>query len=159
MQLIPMPLGPINPDVEHMVVGAVLFAPVYFLVRRMVLRLNRVLETRATILEGVTGGPAAELRHEAERIRAEQDAMLSEARREAAQVRQQAREEGAALIAAAREDGVRERDEVLAGGKAGIKAERASADAELRGHVSELASALASRIVGEPVSAVSGSGR
>ncbi|MFF1692341.1 hypothetical protein ACFVXC_01775 [Streptomyces sp. NPDC058257] len=159
MQLIPMQLGPINPDVEHLVVGAVLFGPLYFLVRRMILRLNRVLEERATLLEGVTGGPGAQLRREAERIRAEHEATLAEARREAAQVRQQAREEGAALIAAAREDGGHERDEVLAGGKDRIEAERASAEIELRLQVSELASALASRIVGEPLGAASGSGR
>ncbi|GAA3123602.1 hypothetical protein ACFQ0X_07910 [Streptomyces rectiviolaceus] len=159
MQLIPMQLGPINPDVESLAVGVVLFGSLYVFVRRMVLRVNRVLEERATILEGVTGGPAAELRREAERIRAEHEATLAEARHEAAQVRQQAREEGAALIAAAREDGVRERDEVLAGGKAGIETERVSAEAELRGHVSELASELASRIVGEPLAAATGSGR
>ncbi|MFH8489081.1 F0F1 ATP synthase subunit B family protein [Streptomyces longisporoflavus] len=154
-----MPLGPINPDVEHMVVAAMLFGPLYFFVRRMVLRLNRVLEDRATILEEVTGGQAAELRREAEEIRAAREAMLSEARREAARVRQRALEEGAALIAAAREDGVRERGEVLADGKAGIEAERLAADTELRFHVPELASVLASRIVGEPVAATTGSGR
>lgn len=159
MQLIPMPLGPINPDVENLVVGAVLFGSLYVFVRRVILRVNRVLEERATLLEGVTGGPAAELRREAERIRAEREAMLAEARREAAQVRQRAREEGAALISAAREDGVRDRDEVLAGGKAAIEAERVSAETELRGHVPELASDLASRIVGEPVAAATGSGR
>lgn len=159
MQLIPMQLGPINPEVEHLAVGAVLFGSLYVFVRRMILRVNGVLEQRATLLEGVTGGPAAELRREAERIRAEREATLAEARREAAQVRQRAREEGAALISAAREDGVRERDEVLTGGKAAIKAERVSAEAELRGQVPELASELASRIVGEPVAAATGSGR
>lgn len=159
MQLIPMPLGPINPDVESLAVGAVLFGSLYVFVRRMILHVNRVLEERATILEGVTGGPAAELRREAERIRAEQATALAEARHEAAQIRQRARGEGAALIAAAREDGVRERDEVVSGGKAGIEAERVSADAELRLHVSELASELASRIVGEPVATATGSGR
>ncbi|MEU5952649.1 hypothetical protein [Streptomyces sp. NPDC047525] len=159
MQLIPMPLGPINPEVEHLAVGAVLFGSLYLFIRRMILRVNRVLEVRATILEGVTGGPAAELRREAERIRADQEATLAEARHEAALVRQRAREEGAALIAAARADGARERDEVLTSGKAAIEAERAAADAELRGHVSQLASGLASRIVGEPVAAGTGSGR
>ncbi|GAA1900268.1 F0F1 ATP synthase subunit B [Streptomyces durmitorensis] len=159
MQLIPMPLGPINPEVEHLAVGAVLFGSLYLFIRRMILRVNRVLEVRATILEGVTGGPAAELRREAERIAAYRETVLAEARHEAALVRQRAREEGAALIAAARADGARERDEVLTGGKAAIEAERAAADAELRGHVSELASGLASRIVGEPVAAGTGFGR
>ncbi|MFD4475533.1 MULTISPECIES: hypothetical protein [unclassified Streptomyces] len=159
MQLIPMEIGPLNPDVESLVVGAVLFGPLYFFVRRMVLRVNRVLDERAAILEGVTGGPAAELRREAERIRAEHEATLAEARHEAARLRQRACEEGAALIAAARVDGVRERDELLADGRAGIESERASADIELRLHVPELASELASRIVGEPVVTATGSGR
>ncbi|MGW7082699.1 F0F1 ATP synthase subunit B family protein [Streptomyces sp. NPDC054871] len=159
MQLIPMPLGPINPDVENLVVGAVLFGSLYVFVRRMILRVNRVLEERATILEGVTGGPAAELRREAERIRAEREATLAEARHEAAQVRQRAREEGAALIAAAREDGVRERDEVLMAGQAAIATERASTEGELRAQVPELAAVLASRIVGEPLPTATASGR
>lgn len=159
MQLIPMPLGPINPDVENLAVGVVLFGSLYVFVRRMILRVNRVLEERATILEGVTGGPAAELRREAERIRAEREATLADARHEAAQARQRAREEGAALIAAARADGVRERDELLAGGKAAIEAERVTADTELRLNVPVLAAELASRIVGEPVATASGSGR
>ncbi|MGW7074523.1 F0F1 ATP synthase subunit B family protein [Streptomyces sp. NPDC054866] len=159
MQLIPMPLGPINPDVENLVVGAVLFGSLYVFVRRMILRVNRVLEERATILEGVTGGPAAELRREAERIRAEREATLAEARHEAAQVRQRAREEGAALIAAARADGVRERDEVLTAGQAAIATERASTEGELRAQVPELAAVLASRIVGEPLPTATASGR
>ena len=159
MQSIAMNLGPLKPEPAHLAVAAVLFGSVYFLVRRILPRIDSVLEVRAKILEGVTGGAAADLRSEAERVRAERERMLAEARYEAAQVRQQAREEGAALIAAARADGLRERDEVLADGAVRIKAERASAEAELRGQVSELASELASRIVGEPLAAATGSGR
>ncbi|MGW7269480.1 F0F1 ATP synthase subunit B family protein [Streptomyces sp. NPDC054864] len=159
MQLIPMPLGPINPDVESLAVGTVLFGSLYFFVRRMILRVNRVLQERAAILEGVTGGPAAELRREAERIRSEREAMLAQARREAAQVRQRAREDGAALIAAAREDGLRERDQVLTAGQAAIATERASTEGELRTQIPELASSLASRIVGEPLPTATASGR
>lgn len=159
MQLIPMPLGPINPDVENLAVGAVLFGSLYFFVRRMILRVNRVLQERATILEGVTGGPAADLRREAERIRAEREDLLAKARHEAAQTRQQAREEGAALIAAAREDGVRERDEISAAGQATIATERTSTEVALRAQVPDLATVLASRIVGEPLPTASASGR
>ncbi|TGB15012.1 hypothetical protein [Streptomyces sp. MZ04] len=159
MQLIAMNLGPLKPDPHHLVVAAVLFGSVFLVVRRILPRLDRVLEVRAGILEGVTGGAAAELRLEAERVRDKREAMLAEARHEAALVRQQAREEGAALIAAAREDGVRERAELVASGQARIETERASAEAELRGQVSELASELASRIVGEPLPAATGSGR
>ncbi|MEV6751452.1 hypothetical protein [Streptomyces sp. NPDC051214] len=159
MQLIPMPLGPINPDVENLAVGAVLFGSLYFFVRRMILRVNGVLQERATILEGVTGGPAADLRREAERIRAERADLLAQARQEAAQTRQRAREEGAALIAAAREDAVRERDEMFTAGRAALATERASTEAALRAQVPDLATVLASRIVGEPLPTASASGR
>ncbi|MCX4671629.1 hypothetical protein OG453_33920 [Streptomyces sp. NBC_01381] len=159
MQLIAMNLGPLKPEPQHLVAAALLFGPVFLLVRRILPRLDRVLEIRAGILDEVTGGQTAELRSEAERVREARDAMLAEARHDAALVRQRAREEGAALIAAAREDGVRERDELVMSGQARIETERASAEAELRGQVSELASALASRIVGEPIPATAGSGR
>lgn len=159
MQLIAMNLGPLKPEPQHLAVAAVLFGSVFFLVRRILPRIDRVLEVRAGIFEEITGGHAAELRSDAERVRDARDAMLAEARHDAALVRQRAREEGAALIAAAREDGVRERDELVASGQARIESERASAEAELRGQVSELASALASRIVGEPIPATTGSGR
>ncbi|MFE0134095.1 hypothetical protein ACFWY6_21395 [Streptomyces sp. NPDC059037] len=159
MQLIAMNLGPLKPDPQHLVAAAVLFGSVFFLVRRILPRLDRVLEIRAGILEEITGGATAELRTEAERVRDKREELLAEARHDAALVRQRAREEGAALIAAAREDGVRERDGLVASGQARIETERASAEAELRGQVSELASELASRIVGEPIPATTGSGR
>ncbi|MEV0524093.1 hypothetical protein AB0I66_11785 [Streptomyces sp. NPDC050439] len=159
MQLIPMPLGPINPDVENLAVGVVLFGSLYFFVRRMILRVNGVLQERATILEGVTGGPAADLRREAERIRAERADLLAQARQEAAQTRQRAREEGAALIAAARQDAVRERDEMFTEGQAAIATERASTEVALRAQVPDLATVLASRIVGEPLPTATASGR
>lgn len=151
MQLIPMNLGPLNPDVEQLAVATVLFGAVYLLVGRFLPRINRALDERATLLEGVTGGPAAAIRREAERVRAEHETLLSEARREAARVRQAAREDGAALITEAREDGLRERAEIVVTGQARVEAERVEAEAELRGCVSEVASELASRIVGEPI--------
>ncbi|MEV0318432.1 hypothetical protein ACIBKX_09515 [Streptomyces sp. NPDC050658] len=159
MQLIAMNLGPLKPDPQHLVAAAVLFGSVFFVVRRILPRIDLVLETRAEILDGVTGGAAAELRREADQVRESCERLLAEARRDAAQVRQQAREEGAVLIEAARADAIRERDELVASGQSRIEAERASAEAELRGQVSELASALASRIVGEPIPAQTVTGR
>ncbi|MFI6089883.1 hypothetical protein [Streptomyces sp. NPDC051218] len=74
-------------------------------------------------------------------------------------MRQRAREDGAALIAAAREDGLRERDQVLTAGQAAIATERASTEGELRTQIPELASSLASRIVGEPLPTATTSAR
>ncbi|WP_224058218.1 F0F1 ATP synthase subunit B family protein [Streptomyces kanamyceticus] len=146
-----MNLGPLNPEVEQLAVAVVLFAAVYLVVGRFLPRVNRVLEERAMLLEGATGGPTADLWRAAERVRDERGVLLSEARREAAHVRQAAREEGAALIADSRDEGLRERAEIVATGQARVEAERAEAEAELRGCVSEVASELASRIVGEPI--------
>ncbi|MEU7577222.1 hypothetical protein AB0B50_06405 [Streptomyces sp. NPDC041068] len=159
MQLIPADLGPLNPEVEHLTFGLVLFGAVHLFVVRCLPRVNRVLLAREAIFDEVTGGSAHLLRVEAERMREVTGALLSEARRDAARIRQEAREEGAALIASARADGLRERAEVVVTGQARVEAERAAAEAELRGRVSELASALASRIVGEPIPAPPDSGQ
>ncbi|MFE0170766.1 hypothetical protein ACFWZ2_00490 [Streptomyces sp. NPDC059002] len=153
MQLIPMKLGPLNPEIEQLAVAAVLLGVVHVFIGRLLPRIDRVLEERAILIGGVTGGPAAELRRAAEQVRGEHEALLAEARREAARVRQTAREKGAGLIVAARDDGLRERAELVATGQARVEAERAEAEAELRGRVSEAASELASRIVGEPIPA------
>lgn len=50
-------------------------------------------------------------------------------------------------------EGERERDAEVVRGQADVEAERAAAEAELRTRVSELASGLAGRLVGEPLGA------
>ncbi|MGW0823430.1 F0F1 ATP synthase subunit B family protein [Streptomyces sp. NPDC002845] len=150
MDLIPYPLGPLNPRAEHLAVAAGLFALAFFAVSRLLPRLHRALAEREDAIKGAAER-ARSVREEAESRRADAEALLAEARHDAARIRQRAFEEGAALIAAAREEGQRERDAVLAEGRARIDSESAMAEAELRVHVSELASSLASRVVGERI--------
>jgi F-type H+-transporting ATPase subunit b len=114
--------------------------------------MNRVLEARDDAIRGAAER-AATVRARAEGERDRTEALLAEARRDAARARQQAREQGAVLIAEARADAQRERDALLIAGQERIAAERQAAEAELRMSVSELASELAHRIVGEPVAA------
>ncbi|GGZ38454.1 F0F1 ATP synthase subunit B family protein [Streptomyces poonensis] len=150
MDLLPYPIGPLNPRVEHLVIALALFALAYHVVSRLLPRINRVLAEREEATEGARRRAEAVLA-EAEEKRAETASVLAEARHDAARTRQQAREQGSGLVAAARADGRRECDALLAGERARTAAEHAAAEAELRMYVSELASDLASRVVGERI--------
>jgi F-type H+-transporting ATPase subunit b len=150
MDLIPFPVGPLNPKLQDVLVALLLFAVVHLVTTRLLPRVNRVLASRDDAIHG-TRARADELRARAAAEQARARALLAEARHDAARIRQQAHEEGAALIAEARADGLRKRDALIAEATAGIEADRATAEAELRVHAAELASDLASRIVGEPV--------
>ncbi|MGP4047053.1 F0F1 ATP synthase subunit B family protein [Streptomyces sp. 2A115] len=152
MDLIPYPIGPLNPKVQDLLVALPLFAAVFLFFLRVLPRIQRVLDARDDATRGATERAEA-VRAYAEVKGAEAEAALAEARHDAARIRQQAAEEGAVIIAATRTEGHRERDAVLAEGHARIESERASAEAELRMQISELASDLASRIVGEQISA------
>lgn len=147
-----MDIGPLNPVVAELVVAAVLFALVFLFFVRLVPRIQRVLDEREAATKG-TEARAEALREEARIKRAEVAAALADARHDAARIRQRAYEEGAALITEARADGSREYTTLLTEGHAHLHAARAAAEAELRLHVSELASNLAGRIIGEPIEA------
>ena len=152
MDLIPYPIGPLNPQLQDIVVALVLFACCFVFFVRFSARVNRLLETRDDLIGGGEER-AEELRERARRERAGMEAVLAEARQDAARTRQRAAEEGTALIARARSDGQRQRDAILTEGRARIEAERGAALAELRAVVPDLASALASSVVGEPITA------
>ncbi|MFK0018918.1 hypothetical protein [Streptomyces sp. NPDC090798] len=152
MELIPYPIGPLNPKVQDVGWALALFALIYVLVARVLPRMNRALELRDDAINGVKErAEAVRARAESERVGTE--ALLAEARHDAARIRQRAHEQGSALITEARADGQRERDAVVADGRARIESDCAAADTELRMSVSELASELASRIVGERIAA------
>lgn len=152
-QLLPMDIGPLNPDVPELVVSLVLFVAVFWVFSRMLLpRIERVLAEREACTTG-REERAEELRAEAAQIRALYESALADARHVAARARQQAHEEGIALIAAARADGMRVRERILTDGAAVIAAERAAAEGQLRPYVDGLARELAGRILGEPVPA------
>ncbi|MFM9371265.1 hypothetical protein [Streptomyces sp. Da 82-17] len=142
-------IGPLNPRVEDLVVAAVLFGVVFLLFRAVLVpRIARVLAERQDRMGDVAGGLYEEIRA----VRAERDEVLAGARHEAARIRQRAVEEGAGLVASARAEALRERGVLLASGQAEIAAERAAAEAALRAQVPDLATELAGRVLGEPVS-------
>ncbi|MEU9603510.1 hypothetical protein [Streptomyces sp. NPDC048057] len=154
-KLLPLDIGPLNPTGWGLVVGFVAFAIVYaVLAGRLLPRAAAIIAEREAKTQGVMDA-ADEVRTEAEEVRAQREAILAEARHEAAHTRQQAHEEGTALIAAARAEAQQEKERILAEGAAAIEAERVVAEAALRADVDAWGHSLAERIVGEPVPAPS----
>ncbi|WP_405727733.1 hypothetical protein OG885_07095 [Streptomyces sp. NBC_00028] len=150
MDLVPVEIGPLNPQVQDLAVGVVLFAVCFLCLVPLLRRMNRVLAAREQATDGVAAR-AERLRALAEEKRAEAEAELADARHDAARTRQRAEAEGAALIAAARAEGLRERDELLARATTRIDADLATARTQLQDSLPELATELASRVLGEPV--------
>ncbi|MEP9383679.1 F0F1 ATP synthase subunit B [Nocardioides cheoyonin] len=88
-------------------------------------------------------------KEEANSAKDEFESQIADARKEAAQIREQAREQGAAIIAEMREQAQAEAARIVEHGKTQIEAERQQAVASLRAEVGSLATQLAGRIVGE----------
>ncbi|MFF3763182.1 hypothetical protein ACFYYR_03710 [Streptomyces sp. NPDC001922] len=150
MKLIPTDVGPLNPELLDVVLGLVCFGVAYGVLSQVLLpRIGKVLYEREQATEGVLRC-SEQLEAEAEEVRERCVQALAEARHDAARIRQEATEEGTELIAAARAEGIRERDELIAAGRARIAAEVTAAEAALNGTVTELATELAGRILGEP---------
>ena len=76
---------------------------------------------------------------------------LADARHEAARIREEARERGAAVIAEARQRAQDEATGILDEARRQIEADRERAFGELRTEIGTLATELAGRVVGEPV--------
>jgi F-type H+-transporting ATPase subunit b len=76
---------------------------------------------------------------------------LAEARHEASRIREEAREQGATVIAEARERAQEEARSILDEALRQIEADRQRAFGELRSQIGTLATELAGRVVGEPL--------
>nr|WP_223241984.1 F0F1 ATP synthase subunit B [Streptomyces sp. CBMA123] len=116
-------------------------------------RVERIQAQRWDATEGRTERAEAVLA-EAEAVRDAALHEITEARHEAARIRQEYTERGSAAIASARADGARDRDLLLRTGRARIVADRAEVADVLRQDVGDLAVTLAGRVVGEPVHTV-----
>jgi F-type H+-transporting ATPase subunit b len=81
---------------------------------------------------------------------------LADARHEAARIREEARERGAAVIAEARQRAQEEATGILDEARRRIEADREAAFGQLRTEVGALATELAGRIVGEPLTGDAG---
>ncbi|MEU0804493.1 F0F1 ATP synthase subunit B [Streptomyces sp. NPDC005970] len=153
------PENPLIPPIPELVIGLIAFAIVFFFLGKKLLpNINRVLDERRAAIEG--GMEEADARKaEAQQVLEDYRAQLADARHEAARLRQEAQEQGAALIAEMRAEGQRQREEIIATGHAQIEADRKQAAQTLRQDVGKLATDLAGKIVGESLEDVARQGR
>ncbi|MFD0353977.1 hypothetical protein ACFVHW_09530 [Streptomyces sp. NPDC127110] len=144
-------MGPLKPNLVDLLVALFCFVAVFAVMAKVLLpRIEKALAVREYAIEGVTG-LAGGTRLEAERVLAVCQAELAAARQEASRIRQAALEEGAVLLAEVRAEGLRAREELVAAAAVQLDADRGIAEAELREDVLGLATELAGRILGEPL--------
>jgi F-type H+-transporting ATPase subunit b len=142
-------LNPLLPHPIELVLSLVVFALLFFGVRKFVVPAFE--KTYAERTQAIEGGleAAATKQAEVDAKLAELEQQLADARHEAARIREEAREQGAAIIAEMREQAQTEHSRIVESGKAQIEAERQQAVTSLRAEVGSLATSLAGRIVGE----------
>ena len=141
--------NPIIPAWEEIVVGSVAFAVLCFVLMKFVFpQMEKTFRARVDAIEG--GIKRAETAQaEANELLEQYRAQLSEARTEAARIRDEARADAEGIrqdvLAKARE----ESDRIIASGRDQLAAQRESIVRDLRSEVGTLAVDLAGRIVGE----------
>ncbi|XBH22082.1 F0F1 ATP synthase subunit B [Jonesiaceae bacterium BS-20] len=109
---------------------------------------TRILDERTAKIEGGLN-QAQEAQAEADALLADYKAQLSEARTEAARIREEARTEAGQIVSEAKDQAVVDAQRINENAKRQIESERQAAEVSLRGDVGTLATELASKIVGE----------
>ncbi|TQL67491.1 ATP synthase F0 subcomplex B subunit [Nocardioides albertanoniae] len=151
--------NPLIPHVPEIILGFIVVAILYIGISKFIVpNFEKAYADRTAAIEG--GIENAEAKQaEADAKLAELEEQLSQARHEAARIREQAREEGAAIKAEMRTEAQAEAERIVTAGKAQIEAERQQAAASLKTEVGTLATGLAGRIVGESLDDDARSGR
>ena len=140
---------PIIPHPGELIFGFIAIAILYWVVaKKVVPRLETVFAERTAAIEGGIA-KAEQAQAEANAALQEYRSQLTEARAEAARIRQQAQEEGATIVAELRQRAQDEAARITAAAAQQIQAERQQALVQLRSEVGRLATDLASKIVGE----------
>jgi F-type H+-transporting ATPase subunit b len=134
--------------------GTFIFEVIAFLIMLAILgryvlpRINQALEERQAQIQGQFEA-SEKAQHEAAEALDEYKQQLADAREEAGRMREDARAQGAAIIAQMREQASADAERITTNAHNAIEAERQQALTSLRGEVGEMATTLASRIVGE----------
>lgn len=140
---------PILPYWPELVFGLLVFLLFLWIVSKMVVpNLEKAYDARTAAIEGGMN-KAEKAQAEAEATKREYEALLADARTEAAHVREEAREQGASIIAEMRGEAQAEAARITETAHKQIEAERQQARAGLRSEMGRLSTDLASRIVGE----------
>ncbi|MFT4233608.1 MAG: F0F1 ATP synthase subunit B [Microbacterium sp.] len=141
--------SPIIPAIPDLVWGTISFVIILVVVLKVALpRVNAMLDERAAAIEGGIE-KANETQREAEAALEQYTAQLSDARREAGEIRDAAREDGKKIVAEAKEQATAEAERIHQNASAQIEAERQSAFVSLRSEVGTLALDLAGNVIGE----------
>ncbi|MGO1317748.1 MAG: F0F1 ATP synthase subunit B [Cellulomonadaceae bacterium] len=129
--------------------SAVVLIPIAVVFYKLVLpRFTEILDERTAKIEaGLSFADKA--KDDADRAREEYERMVQEARTEAAQIREGARGEASAILDEARERATAEAARIVETAQRQIDADRTAAAVSLRADVGNLATELASKIVGE----------
>lgn len=141
--------NPLLPAIYDIVWSIIPFALVLLLFWRVVLpRLQKTLDERSEAIEGGIA-QAENAQAEAKEALEKYNALLAEARAEAASIRDQARTEGTQILQEMKTNAQTEADRIAKSAQAQIEAERHQAVLSLRKEVGNLALDLASAVVQE----------
>ena len=142
-------LNPLIPHTAEIIVGAIAFSLLFFVLRSKVVPMFEKAFTART--EAIQGGMerAEKAQLEAQRALSQYNEQLSSAQGEASKLREEARIQGAAILEELRTKAQDEAARITAAAHASIEAERQQAITSLRNEVGALAVELASKIVGE----------
>lgn len=145
-------INPLLPAIYDIVWSIIPFALVLLLFWRVVLpRLQKTLDERSAAIEGGIA-QAETAQAEAKAALDKYNAMLQEARQEAADIREKARAEGSQILAEMKQGAQAEADRIAQAASAQIEAERHQAVLSLRKEVGALALDLAAAVVQERLS-------
>jgi F-type H+-transporting ATPase subunit b len=141
--------NPLIPHLAEVILGVVVVAILFVLLRKFVIpNFEKAYAERTAAIEGgIEEAQAAQ--KEAKAALEQYTAQLAGARQEAAAIREEAKEQGAQIIAELRAQAQAEAERITTTAHAQVEAERAQVLAQLKGEVGSMATALASRIVGE----------
>src|SRR5690242_15200940 len=132
-------MGILIPRFAPALVCVLAFAVIFgAFVKSLLPRINNVLAERRDAIDGQRER-AHRTMSEAGEVLAKYREELTDARHEAARLRQEALEQGTELITEIRAEGLRERESMIAEAQARLAADRVIAEAELRGVVVSLA--------------------
>ena len=150
---------PLIPTGSELILGIVCFVIVFGILGKMLLpRITKMLAEREDAIQGGINR-ADEAQAEATAVLQQYRAQLDDAKHEAARLREEAREQGAAIIAEMRERAEAEARRITEAAQSQIEADRQQALTSLRTEVGNLATELASRIVGESLTDTARQGR
>jgi F-type H+-transporting ATPase subunit b len=144
--------SPLIPAWYDIIWSGVCFVVILFVFWRIVLpRMQKLLDARADAIQGNIA-KADEAQRQAEAALEEYTAQLTDARKEAGEIREAAREDGKKIVGEAKDAASAEAARITAQAHTQIEAERQSALVSLRSEVGTLALDLAGNVIGEKLS-------